>query len=138
MSLEELISLEGIENYEKSRIKETHSVDELKLSRLFVEVVDEVEKNILPVIDIYILLYSLKFIPFTDEVKGLEILEVLKGCVNYDLSGKSLQWSCKKIANELEKLCGLIVYDYLIEGSLIVYHDYKIEWDLGVFILPPS
>ena len=53
MSLEELISIERIENYKKSRIKETYSVDELKLSRLFVEVVDEVEKNILPVIDIY-------------------------------------------------------------------------------------
>lgn len=138
MSLEELISLERFENYKKSRIKETYSVYELKLSSLFVEVVDEVEKYILPILDIYILLYCLKFVPFTDEAKGLEILEALKECMNYELYGKSSQWSCKKIANELQKLCGLIAYDYLIEGSLIVYHDYKIERDLGVFILPPS
>ena len=138
MSLEELISIERIENYKKSRIKETYSVYELNLSRLFVEVVDEVEKDNLPILDMYILLYSLKFVPFTDEAKGLEIFEALKGCMNYELYGKSSQWSCKKIAHELEKLCGLIAYDYLIEGSLIVYYDYDIEWDLSVFILPPS
>ena len=133
MSLEELISLERIENYEKSRIKETYLVYELNLSRLFVEVVDEVKKDILPILDMY-----MKFVPFTDEAKGLEIFEALKGCMNYELYGKSSQWSCKKIAHELEKLCGLIAYDYHIEGSLIVYYDYDIEWDLSVFILPPS
>lgn len=138
MSLEELISIERIENYKKSRIKETYSVYELNLSRLFVEVVDEVEKDILPILDMYILLYSLKFVPFTDEAKGLEIFEALREYMDNALYGKSSQWSCKKIAHALERLCGLIAYDYLIEGSLIVYYDYKIEWDLSVFILPPS
>ncbi|MFX1531266.1 MAG: hypothetical protein ACFFBC_09145 [Promethearchaeota archaeon] len=138
MSLEELISIERIENYRKSRIKETYSVDELNLSSLFIEVVDKVEKSNLPLLDMHILLYSLKFIPFTNEVEGLEIFETLKECMNYELHGKSSQWCCKRIAHELEKLCNLIAYDYLIEGSLIVYYNYEIEWDLSVSIIPPS
>jgi hypothetical protein len=137
MSLEELISIERIENYNKSRIKETYSVDELNLSNLFVEVVDKVEKNILPILNMHILLYSLKFIPFTNEVKGLEIFEALKECMNYGHHRNSSQWCCKRIVHDLEKLCELIAYDYLIEGSLIVYYDYEIEWDLSVSIIPP-
>lgn len=138
MSLEELVSIERIENYNKSRIKETYSVYELTLSSLFTEVVDKVEKSILPILDIHILLYSLKFIPFTNEVKGLEVFEALKECMNYELHRNSPQWCCKRINHELEKLCDLIAYDYLIEGSLIVYYDYEIEWDLSVSLIPPS
>lgn len=138
MSLEELISLERIEYYDRSRIKETYSVYKLTLSKLFNEVLDEVERSILPILDMKILLYTLEYVPFTIEVKGLHILEGLNECMKLQLYAKSSQWSCKAIGNELKKLYRLIAYDYLIEGSLIVYHDYKIEWDLSVFILPPS
>ncbi|MFX0030536.1 MAG: hypothetical protein ACFE8B_15095 [Candidatus Hermodarchaeota archaeon] len=32
----------------------------------------------------------------------------------------------------------MIGYEYFIEGSLIVYHNYEIEWGLSVSISPPS
>jgi hypothetical protein len=103
-----------------------------------VEVVDKLEKNILPILNMHILLYSLKFIPFTNETKGIEIFESLKEFMSYELHENTSQRCCKRIAHELEKLSQLITYDFLIEGSLIVYHDYEIEWDLIVSIIPPS
>jgi len=138
MSLEELISLERIENFNKKRLKETYMVYNLPLSKLFVELLDKLKRDILPILDMHILLYSLKFIPFTDEAEGVGIFEALKGCLEKKVYGKSTQWTCTKIYDNLEKLCELVVYEYFIEGSLFVYQDYEIEWDLSVCISPPS
>lgn len=138
MSLEELVSLERIENFNNIRLKETYLVYNLPLSKLFVEVLDELKKDIVPILDIHILLYSLKSIPFTNEAEGLEAFEVLKACMKKVLYGSSVQGTSIQICKNLEKLCELIVYEYFIEGSLIVYHDYEIEWDLSVCISPPS
>ncbi|MBY8990137.1 MAG: hypothetical protein KGD58_05240 [Candidatus Lokiarchaeota archaeon] len=138
MSLEELVSLERIENFNNIRLKETYLVYNLPLSKLFVEVLEELKKDIFPVLDIHILLYSLRFVPFTDEAEGLEAFKALKACLDKDLYGSPVQWTSTKICNNLEKLCELIVYEYFIEGSLIVYHNYEIEWDLSVCISPPS
>ena len=66
MSLDELISIERVE-FERSRIQETYSVDNLLLSRLFEELITEVKKDILPILDMYILLQALQSVPFTDE-----------------------------------------------------------------------
>ncbi len=137
MSLEELISIERVElQATKERLKETYVVERLKLSKLFEEILKEVKKDILPLLDIEILLYVLKSVPFTNEVRGVQILEALNECLDYELYGKVGEWSCKTVANKLGQLKNLVLYDYLIEGSLIIYHSKDLEWDLKVsFIL---
>jgi hypothetical protein len=110
----------------------------LSLSKLFVEVLEEIKRDIFPILDIQILLYSLQFVPFTDEVKGLDTFEALKACMDMELYGKSVEWSCRDICTNLENLCDLIVYEYFINGSLVVYQGYEIEWDVVVSISPPS
>ncbi|KKM13876.1 hypothetical protein LCGC14_1711800 [marine sediment metagenome] len=112
MSLEELISIERVElQATKERLK-------------------EVRKDILPLLDIEILLYALKSVPFANEVRGVQILEALNECLDYELYGKTGGWSCKTVANKIGQLKNLVLYDYLIEGSLIVYHSKNLEWDL--------
>jgi len=132
MSLDELISIERVE-FERSRIQETYSVDNLLLSRLFEELITEVKKDILPILDMYILLQALQSVPFTDEVKGIEITETLSKWMNEELYGKEVK--CSEIVKILGELNELILYDYVIGGSLTVYHDYHIDWDLEVFLL---
>jgi hypothetical protein len=136
MSLEELISLERIENFNKKRLKETYLVFNLNLSKLFVEVLDELKRDNLPVLDICILLYSLKSVPFIDEAEGIRLFETLKKRFGEELFGMSAQWKCRELCEKLEKISTLITYEYFIEGSLIVYQDYEIEWDLSVHISP--
>jgi len=134
MSLDELISIERVElGFEGSRIQETYLVDKLLLSRLLEELITEVKKEILPILDIHILLKALQSIPFTDEVKGIEIAETLSKWMNEELYGKEVE--CNEIAKILGELNELILYDYVIEGSLTVYHDYHIDWGLEVSIL---
>jgi len=132
MSLDELISIERVE-FERSRIQETYSVDNLLLSRLFEELIKEVKKDILPILDMYVLLHALQSVPFTNEVKGIEIIEIHSIWMNEELYGKEVK--CSEIAKILGELKELILYDYLIEGSLTVYHDYYIEWDIEVSLL---
>jgi len=132
MSLDELISIERVE-FESSRIQETYSVDSLLLSKLFEELITEVKKDILPILDMYILLHVLQSVPFIDEAKGIEITENLSKWMNEELYGKEVK--CSEIVKILRELNKLILYDYVIEGSLTVYHDYHIDWDLEVSIL---
>lgn len=134
MSLGELISIERIEfEFERSRIQETYSVNSLLLSRLFGELITEVKKEILPILGMHILLQALQSVPFTDEVKGIEIAETLSRWMNEELCGKEVK--CNEIAKILGELNELILYDYIIEGSLTVYRDYHIDWELEVSLL---
>ncbi len=133
MSLEELISIERVElQATKERLKETYVVESLKLSKLFEEILKEVRKDILPFLDIEILLYALKSVPFANEVRGVQILEAHNECLDYELYGKTGGWNCKTVANKIGQLKNLVLYDYLIEGSLIVYHSKDLEWNLKV------
>jgi len=134
MSLDELISIERVEfEFERSRIQETYSVDNLLLSRLFEELITELKKDILPILDMHILLQALQSVPFTDEIKGIEITENLSNWMSEELYGKEVK--CSEIVKILGELNELILYDYAIEGSLTVYHDYHIDWDLEVSLL---
>jgi len=136
MSLEELVSIERIEfETSKERIQETYVVVDLKLSKLFKEILKELKKDILPLLDIEILLYALKSVPFTDEVVGAHLYEQLKECMLYQLYGKTGEWNCKKIGTCLKKLRSLVLYDYMVEGSLQLSYDDKIEWDLMVSLI---
>jgi uncharacterized protein (DUF927 family) len=69
---------------------------------------------------------------------GVDALEALKDCLDKELYGKSAHHTCKKINDSLAKLYELIGYEYFIEGSFVLYHNYEIEWDLSVFISPLS
>ena len=131
MSLEELISIERIETA-TSRLQETYAIDDLLLSRLFRELSSELKKDILPILDMHILLYALTAVPFIDEVEGIKISEELRDCVNNELFGKGM--ACRYISRQLDKLQDLILYDYQIEGSFIVYHDYQIDWYLDIHL----
>ncbi|MBA7521692.1 hypothetical protein ES705_13803 [subsurface metagenome] len=134
MSLDELISIERVEfEFERSRIQETYLVDNLLLSRLFEELITELKNDILPILDMYILLRALQSVPFTDEAKGIETIEILSRWMNGELYGKGVK--CSEIVKILGELNELILYDYAIEGSLTVYRDYHINWDLEVSLL---
>ena len=135
MSLDELISIERVEfKTSKERIQETYVIADLWLSKLFKEILKEVKKDILPLLDIKILLYALKSVPFTDEVEGVNITESLNYCMLNQLYGKTPEWNCKTIGSKLKKLKNLVVYNYSIEGSLKLFYDNRIEWDLMVSI----
>ena len=135
MSLDELISIERVEfETSKERIQETYVIADLSMSKLFKEILKEVKKDILPLLDIKILLYALKSVPFTDEVEGVNITESLNYCMLNQLYGKTPEWNCKTIGSKLKKLKNSVVYDYSIEGSLKLFYDNRIEWDLMVSI----
>jgi len=136
MSLDELISIERVEfETSKERIQETYVIAGLTLLKLFTEVLDEVEADILPILNIEILLYALRSVPFTNEVEGVYIIESLNEYMKYQLYGKSSVWNCKTIASKIKTLRSLILCDYSIEGSLKLYYDNQIEWDLAVLFL---
>ena len=136
MSLEELISIERVElDLTKERLREIYDVSNLKLSKLFNEILREVRRGIIPLLDVEILIYSLESVPFSNEAKGLQLHEALKNCLENELYGKSSEWTCNLIADKLQKLMNLISYDYTIEGSAIVYSSNRPDWDLRVSLI---
>jgi hypothetical protein len=131
MSLDELISIERVEfERTKERIQETYVIADLTLSKLFKEILKEAENNILPILNVKVLLYVSQSIPFTDEPKGINIYKRIQECMEYQLYGKTREWNCKRIHNHIKEIRSLILYDYMIEGSLQLSHNDKIEWDL--------
>ena len=135
MSLDELISIERVEfETSKERIQETYAITAVTLSKLFKEVLRELELDILPILNVKILLHTLISIPFTNEIEGITILENLSKCMEDQLYGESRKWSCNTIASKIKKMRNLIRYEYSIEGSLKLSYDDSIEWDLMVSI----
>ncbi len=130
MALEELIMLETISVDSEVNVKSTYTIINMKLTKLFDEVLTEVEKGILPLLEMHILLYSLRNVAFVDEIESNIILLELKECINQQLYGRDRQWSCNAILNKLECLSVLIAHDIIINGSLICQLDREIEWDL--------
>ena len=136
MSLDELISIERVEfQTTKERIQETYVVTNLLLSKLFEEILQELEMDILPILDVKILAYSLRSVPFTMEAEGVDVLESFNECMDSQLYGRSHRWNCNVISTKIKRLQQLVLWDYEIEGSLKVYYDNRIEWDLGVSII---
>ena len=131
MSLENLISIERVEFEEtRERIQETFFVTDLTLLKLFREVLKEVKIDILPILNMKILLYALNSVPLTEELEF--VLESLNHCMEYQLYGESDKWSCNTIATKIQELRNAILYDYSIEGSLNLYSDYHVKWNLEV------
>ena len=136
MSLEELVSIERVElQSTKQCIRETYVVTDLKLSRLFEEILYELNRDVLPILDMKILLYSLKSVPFTREGEAINIIDSLKSCLEFKLYRKLKDWNCKAIVAQLETLYAMILYDYVIEGSVTLFFFNEPEWDLRVSMI---
>jgi len=138
MALEELISLENIICADSQvNLKTTYTILDMKLSKLFGDVIIEVEKGILPILEMEILFYTLKSVVFSDEIEGNRILFELSKCINQQLYTRDSRWSCETILNMLKILLNLITHNIIINGSLIWYMNEKIEWDLDSPIYTP-
>ncbi len=131
MALEELIALENIICVNsKVNLKATYTILNMKLTKLFDEVITEVEKGILPLLEIRILFYTLKSVVFSNEIEGNRILFELCKCIDQHLFASDRQWCCDTIRNKILVLYNLITHDIIINGSLIWYMNEKVEWEL--------
>ena len=138
MALEELIALENIICVNsKVNLKATYTIINMKLTKLFEEVITEVEKGILPILEMKIPFYTLKNVVFSDEIEGNRILSELCECINQQLYACDSQWSCDIILGKIKVLHNLITHDIVINGSLIWYMNGKIEWELDSPIYTP-
>ncbi|KKN47884.1 hypothetical protein LCGC14_0658620, partial [marine sediment metagenome] len=54
----------------------------------------------------------------------------LKSCLEFKLYRKLKDWNCKAIVAQLETLYAMILYDYVIEGSVTLFFFNEPEWDL--------
>ena len=138
MALEELIPLEKIICVNpKAKLKATYTIINMKLTTLFDEVVTEVEKGILAILEIRILLHTIKNVAFSNEIEGNKILFELNECIIHQLYTFDGQWSCSAILDKLKALYKLIAHNIIINGSLIWHMNEKIEWDLYPLIYSP-
>ncbi len=136
MSLEELVSIERVEvQSTKQPIRETYAVTDLKLSKLFEEILYELNRDLFPVFDMRVLLYSLKSVPFTSEGEAINIIDSLESCLEFELYGKVNDWNCRAIIFRIEKLYAMILYDYVIEGSVTLFFSNQPEWDIRVSLI---
>ena len=86
MSLEELICIESVQSSTANiELQATYSIINLRIFTLFEEVCKELEKGILPLLEAHILLYSLQNVPFSDAIKGINLLDALTVCMEKQL-----------------------------------------------------
>ena len=136
MSLEELICIETVQSSTANiELQSTYSIINLRMSTLFENVIRELEKGIITLLETHILLYSPRNVPFSDAIKGINLLDALTVCMEKQLYTTHSKWNCKVILNDLRRLKKLVLYDYEINGSLIVYEDGEIFWDVIVSII---
>ena len=76
MSIEELVCIESIED-----LQATYTILEVKMSKIFEEILRELKKGIIPILETRILLHVLKNEPFSNEMEGLNLLDGLTFCI---------------------------------------------------------
>ena len=131
MSCEEIICIENIVN-----IQATYYIMNLRLSDLIEDILTEIQEGFLPLLEIRIFLHSLKDVPFTNEDKGQQILDKMDECMENQLYLRQAEWTTDKIMKNIMALQRLILWDYMITGSIVVYSDNEIQWDVNItFIL---
>ena len=121
MSCEEIICIENIVD-----IQATYYIMNLSLSDLIEDIITEIQKGFLPILEIRVFFHSLNSIPFTDEAKGQQILDTLSACMENQLYLTQSDWNAEKIMENIIKLQMLILWDYVIDGSLVVFEDNEI------------
>lgn len=131
MSLEEIVCIENVVDFQA-----TYFILDLKVSRLIEMICREIMNGVLPILNTRILLHTLKSAPFTDEVRGVQILDELIECMEERLYLHNPEWTIEKIMKNVLRLERLILWNYIIEGSLVVYINNEITWDSEIkFIL---
>ena len=136
MSLEELICIETVQSSTANiELQATYSIINLRVSILFEEVLKELERSILPILETRVLLYALRNEPFSNKLKGINLIDALTVCMEKQLYATHSKWTCNVILKDLKKLQKLALYEYEINGSLIVYNDGEIFWDVIISII---
>jgi len=125
ISTEEIICLEY---HNKSA---TYYVDNLKLSTLLLDIVEEATKNILDLPKIQVLTYTLTHIPFIRQEQVVQIIGNVIKCI------QSRRFSMYCFGNFLG-LQEILEIDYEINGSFIIFEDGETEWYLDISILLPN
>ncbi len=114
----------------------TYSVINLSLSNLIEEILGELNLDFIPILEIRVFLQSLRSVPFTDEIKGELILYELNDCIKNQLYQSNSTWTSDIIKKYILKLQMLVLWDYDINGFLVMYNDNEIKWDMEVsFVL---
>ncbi|MFX1391070.1 MAG: hypothetical protein ACFE9Z_13480 [Promethearchaeota archaeon] len=130
MSLIELICLQNI-----VEIESTFFIIDLKLSKLFKEILTKRIHGLIPTLEVRILFQVLIKISFTNEDLGRQILKDLTNClVNHWYSENNLV-NAKSIIAGIKKFQKLVLFNYKINGSFIKYDDDYILWDLKVNLI---
>jgi hypothetical protein len=127
VSCKEIVCIENI-----VELQATYSVLNLSLSNLIEEILEELNKGFIPILEISVFLHSLKSVPFTDEAKGELMLCKLIRCMKNQFYLTRSMWTSTIIKNFIKKLQTLILWDYDINGSLVIYNDNDIRWDMDV------
>ncbi|MFX1569845.1 MAG: hypothetical protein ACFFCV_15945 [Promethearchaeota archaeon] len=130
MNCQEIVCIEKIVD-----LQATYSVLNLSLSNLIEEILGDLKDRFIPILEIQVLLHSLKSVPFTDELKGKLILSKLTSCMKNLLNLTKSKWTSTIIMHYILKLQKLILRDYDINGSLVIYNDNDIRWDIDVSFL---
>lgn len=130
ISFDELICLENITNTQS-----TYFIIDLKLSKLFKEILKNCKNGIIPILETRLLLHTLINVPFSNEFEGAQILKDLTNCMENHWYSLKDTWNYKTIISKLRKLHKFVLYDYLLNGSLIMYNDEYIGWDVKISML---
>ena len=109
----------------------TYYVDNLKLSTLLLEIIEEATKNILDLPKIKILTYTLTHIPLIRQEQVVQIFDNVIKCL------QSQRFSMFRLGNFIE-LREVLAIDYEINGSFIIFEDGETEWYLDISILLPN
>ena len=95
----------------------------------------EGKNGVIPILETRLLLHSLIYIPFINENEGTQILKDLTNCMENHWYSLKNTWNCKSIITELKKLQRFVLNDFIISGSIVIYDDDFIQWDLNVSIV---
>jgi hypothetical protein len=125
INLDELICLENITNTQS-----TYFIIDLKLTKLFKEILKNCKNGIIPILETRLLLHTLINTPFSNEFEGTQMLKDLTNCMENHWYSLKDTWNYKTIISKLRKLRKFVLYDYLISGFLIMYSDDYIYWEI--------
>jgi len=109
----------------------TYYVDNLKLSTLLLEIIEEATKNILDLPKIHILTYTLTHIPF---IRQEQVVRIIDNVIQFL---QSQRFSMFRYGDIIE-IQEILKIDYEINGSFIIFADGETEWYLDISILLPN
>jgi len=127
MCCDQIVCIENVVD-----IQATYSILNLSLSQLIAEISKSCKQGFINVLDVNVFLYALRDVPFSNEVLGMELIAELKECITKELYATSKKWTLSKFMKKIKALRELVMWDYLIDGSLITYNNNEIAWDIEV------